>query len=259
MSTSYSARITALFAVGLMTAACAEGTTTVETTPEIQSRQLAQLSAGGGIASYDFMVGETKVGALLVTEAIFDANNGALDATLGRYCSDGICNQMEYWRWDEDSLGTIQAGLSGAISVTVNGTSETYSASIVTAFEADTDDFRTWDVNRLFDFSDASTFQFNSPPLGTVLFTVEATPWEGFEENVSVTYYLKMQFDLGSVEQSIPEMTWYLDYGDYETWLADSDYSASTADEIYEVRLNNDSELSQTVYGLGYELKTLSL
>ncbi len=277
MTNSRTTRIAALFALGLMTAACAEGSTTIETTPEVQSRQLAQLSAGGGIASYDFMVGATKVGALLVTEAIFDAQNGTLDTNINRYCSAGICNQMEYWRWDEDNLATIEAGLSGPIAVTVNGTSTTYSSSIVADFEANTTDFLTWDINRLFDFSDGSSVQWNAPPLGTVLLTVEATPWDGFDEawdlamagnpllteeqGESVTYFLKMQFDGVS---AIPEMTWYLDYSTYNYWDACVDEptcaaSSSTGDEIFEVRLNDDSELSMTTLMLGYELKTLSL
>lgn len=237
-------RITSLLAALALalTAGCADESTSAGSTPDIQSRDLAQLSAGGGIAGYDFYIDigglATRVGTLIVT-------NGAYDVAQGYY------DQMEYWRWDPTVLADIETGAISDIDVDFVGTSSSYSATLVGNFESGTGTWTAWDVNRLFNLSSIPSWQTNNPGQGRVLYTMEADAWGG--EVGSITYYLKMDF---TQSLGYPEMYWYVSWIDFTLW-ADSEAGDGDSDSIYEVRLTDDSDMTQTSVGVGYELKTV--
>lgn len=235
-------RATGLLILGLAVSACSGESVTEGTTPPVQSKELAQLSAGGGIAGYDFFVDinglPTRVGTLVVT-------NGAFDAGLGYF------DQMEYWRWDAGSLATIETGAEQNIDVQFVGTSTVWDPTLISHFESGTGSWTAWDVNRLFNMGSNPTLQWNTPGSGKVLYTMEADAWAGVIG--TITYFLKMDFSGG---YGYPEMTWYVDWLDFIIW-ADSEAADSDDDTIYEVRLTDDSDMSQAIIGIGYELKTV--
>lgn len=230
--------IAAVLLAGSCLAACTDGSVSQPSTPEIQSRQLAQLSAGGGAAGYDLYVGTTRVGVLLVTNGAYDNGNGYYD-------------QMEYWRWDPSSLIDLEAGDLDDISVDFVGTSETWSSSLAANFENGTSSWTAWEVNREFDLQSNYSVVWNQPSNNQILYTMEADAWGGMSG--SITYYLKMDFNYSN---DYPEMFWYISYYDYQLWLNSESYDEDQ-NGIYEVRLTDDSVMEQTTVGLGYELKTV--
>jgi len=236
------ARTIALFALGLLVSACTGESTTEGSTPEVQSKELAQLSAGGGIAGFDFYADvnglSTRVGSLVVTNGAFDAGAGYTD-------------QMEYWRWEPTALADIESGATTHIDVDFVGTSTVYDPTLVAQFESGTSTWTAWDVNRLFNLSSLPTVEWNDPGAGEVLFTMEADAWAGVVG--TITYYLMMDFGGGL---GYPHMTWYVDFFDFVLW-ADSEAADSDSDSIYEVRLTDDSAMVQTPIGIGFELKTV--
>ena len=252
MYVTHITRIVTIVALGLLAAGCGDE----PGTPVLDSRAQTQLSAGGGIASYEFRVNGTRVGVLLV--------NG--DQSVGQAGYTEF--DMEYWRWEAGSLAALETGGVTTVDVTEvrNIDSGDSATDIWNLFDdTTTQGWTEWEINRDFDFSSTSSVHWNAPSLGDVLFTVEADGWDGFQDGAgeTVTYFLKMTF--GSDPH--PAMAWYLDYSDYQAWRADPDCpcadplpAACTGEDtdMYEVRLNESSVLTQTLLGLGFELKTLS-
>lgn len=238
-----------LIAVSVLAFGCSDESTTVGSTPDIQSRELSQLSAGGGIAGYDFYIDinglPTRVGTLIVT-------NGAYDQGQGYY------DQMEYWRWEPGSLADIESGTITQIDVDFVNTSATYDPTLVANFESGTGQWTAWDVNRLFDLSSTPSLEWNNPGAGEILYTMEADAWAGATSGPNplqtITYYLKLDFS--NPYNDYPEMYWYISLADYTAWTESEQYDEDS-DGIYEVRLTDDSVMTQTTVGLGYELKTV--
>lgn len=225
---------------------CQVGQKSVGTTPEIQSMELAQLSAGGGIAGYDFYIGSTKVGALLVTNVL---TAGAGD-TVAAGNGTSYTNQTEYWRWDAASLASIDAGAESTITVDYYDESEFTNPDSVANFESGTGTFEAWTVNRNFSLDKQTTVQWNNPNNGDVLYRLEADAWGG--ETGSITYFLLLEFDSGAV---YPDMTWFVANDDYNRWQ-NSEYTDGDSG-AYEVRLTDDSVFQATAVGVGYELATI--
>lgn len=227
-------------ACGLLLGCQGESVTT-GTTPAIQSATLDQLSAGGGIAGYDFYIDiggiSTRVGSLLVT-------NGAYDVAQGYY------DETEYWRWEAGALAAIETGGVSDIDVDFVGTSETYDATLVGNFESGTETWTAWQVNRNFQLNKSQALVWNDPP-NQVLYRLEADAWGG--EPGSITYYHLMDFSDG---YGYPVMSWYIARDDYARWVA-SEGRDEDSDGIWEVRLTDDTVFEQTPFGLGYELQTV--
>lgn len=224
----------------LFLCACAAESESVPSTPEIQRVQLSQLSAGGGIAGYDFYADiggvRTRIGALLVVE---DADNPAA----------GYEEETEYWRFDPAALDELATGGLSDIDIHYNGTWWWYSPYLANAFETGTEDFTAWQVNRLFNLGEDPVVVWNRPNEGHVLYTMEGRRWRKADGGY-ITYYLEYDFNNG---EDWPEMTWYIDYTDFEIWQA----NRGDSPRIYEVRLTHDTDLRQTSVGVGYELKTI--
>ncbi len=228
----------ALIGAALALCACATESVSEPSTPDIQKRELAQLSAGGGIAGYDFFAtidGQYKrVGTLLVIE---DAAGG------------GYAEETEYWRFDPLGLDALEAGEIAAFDVGFVGKRKRYRQWLADHFEDGTGSWVAWTVNRQFNLATDPTVVWNSPDEGHVLYELEGRGWNKGEGR-RVTYYLEFDFNIG---EAFPGMSWYIDYDDFEAWQT----SRGDDDRMYEVRLRRNSVLEQTPYGVGYELKTI--
>lgn len=239
---------------------CSEGSVTEGTTPAVQSKVLEQLSAGGGIAGYDFYIdandndmldpGE-RIAALLVTHDVY---GGASDD-----CDDPVnptyCNETEYWRWEAGSLANVQAGSVPDINVDFVGTSDTVDPVLIDNFELGTGTWTAWEVNREFELDSNYSMVWNAPP-NQVLFRLEAAAWGSLGEKnpgMTITYFHLMDFT-GSA--GYPELSWLISAEDFHRWQ-DSEASDDDDGSIYEVRLTSDTVLEQTAYGFGYELTTV--
>jgi len=233
--------ITTIAAATGLLLGCQGESTTVGTTPEVQSRVLEQLSAGGGIAGYDFYIDiggvSTRVGALIVTNGAFDEGSGYYDET-------------EYWRWEAGALSAIETGSVDEIDVDFVASSETYDPTIIANFEAGTSTWTAWEVNRDFNLNKGKHVVWNDPP-DQVLYELEADAWGG--ETGTITYYHLMDFTGGF---GYPEMTWYIALDDYNRWV-NSEFYDGDDDGIWEVRLTDDTVFEQTSVGFGYELETV--
>lgn len=230
----------ALVALAVSLAACASESVTEVTTPDVQMRQMTQLSAGGGIAGYDFFATidgvYTRFGTLLVIE---DASSP----------STGYYDETEYWRFDPVALDVIESGDVDQIDVDFIGKRGSFDQKLADHFESGTSTWTAMSINRLFDLSPDPTVVWNDPAQGHILYTMEGRGW-GHQGNRFITYYLELDF---ASAPGVPEMVWYIDYEDFQWWQA----SRGDDKRMYEVRLTNDSQLNQTAAGVGYELKTL--
>lgn len=229
-------------AVGLLTG-CESGSQTVASTPQIQSMRLNQLSAGGGIAGYDFYMliegVSTRVGTLLVTNGAFEEGP-----------DPEYVDEMEFWRWEPGALADIESGGVDEISVDVFDTSETFDPAIVANFEDNTG-WTAWTVNREFTLDKRAEVVWNNPGAGRVLYELEAAAWGG--ESGTITYYHMMDFSGGF---GFPEMTWYIASDDYNRWVH-SEIGDEDDGSIWEVRLTSSTVFEQTSVGAGYELATV--
>lgn len=227
----------ALIVASLALYACAAESVSEPSTPEVQQRQLSQLSAGGGIACYDFYASidgtNKRIGSLLVIE---DAFGGGYD------------EETEYWRFDPLAIDDLAAGDIAEIGVDFIGKSKSFDGALVDHFEADTGEWQAWNVNRLFDLATDPTFVWNDPPAGHVLYRMEGRGW-GKANGKKITYYLEFEF----TGQAYPEMSWYIDYDDFQSWQE----ARGDDNRIYEVRLNHATNLQQAPFGVGFELKTI--
>lgn len=240
-------------ACGLM-AGCQGGSKTVASTPEIQSIELSQLSAGGGIAGYDFYVGLEKVGSLLVT----NLEGFEVGELVGTYGKTEYYNQVEYWRWDTDALDDIRYGAVGQMTVSFVGDSEGFDATLVANFEALSSGAVAWQVNRLFTVGGPEDTEVQRTLPGTngqALYGLEGEAWG--DSGGTISYFMKMDFVAG---QTVPEMTWYIEPGDsYTRWLASNARDGDT--DKYEVRLGSETQpetvLTLEDVGKGIELATV--
>lgn len=228
----------ALIATAMSLAACANQSVSEPSSPDVQQRQLGQLSAGGGIAGYDFYMTEggvpKRVGSLLVIE---DAGGA------------GYFDETEYWRFDPLALDSIETGDVDTIEIDFIGKSKSFDQALVDHFEDGTTAWTAWNVNRLFDLASDPTIVWNEPANGHVLYTMEGKGW-GKAEGKRITYYLELDFNIG---EAYPEMIWYIDYDDFQAW----EMARGADTRAYEVRLSHGTELQQTAVGVGYELKTI--
>lgn len=229
--------ISFLFGLAAALTGCNDRSVSEESTPALQRASFAQLSAGGGIAGFDFYISGRRVGTLLVT-------NGAYDEY------DGYYDEKEYWRWDQPALDQLAGGSVSRFDVDFAGTSDKWDSRLVRNFEQGTDRWTAWVVNRQFDLQNDAEMVWNDADNGRPLYHMRTNLWG--ELTGSIDYYLKMDFTLGN---GYPEMTWYIDYADFRNWL----FAEKTDDDdngIYEVRLEEATSFRQTSAAYGYELKT---
>lgn len=247
-------RTVALFSTGLLAIACADSDG-AGPTPDIQSKELPQLSAGGGIAGYDFGwtngSGEfERFGTVLVTADISDDRGTPGDP------SDDIIEQTEHWRWDQDALDDIEADEVDYNTFELQVVSQTegweeYSASelqdaLVAHFDTtETQAWTEWSVNRQFTVAPGG-LEWNNPGAGSLLYTFEATSW--VSESSTITYFLK--FDFSNPPAGSPvDLSWYVDAADYLIHqLSNPD------DDTYEVSPVDGNNFTQTSVGIMYEL-----
>jgi len=229
----------AVLLFGLMVAAlgCNDRSVTDSSTPETQSAGFEQLSAGGGIAGFDFYISGRRVGALLVTNGLSDAD-------------DGYYDEKEYWRWDQQALDQIAAGGVISFSVDFAGTADKWDSGLVHNFERNTEAWTAWVVNRLFDLNNESEVVWNDAENGRPLYHMRTNLWGALFGDID--YYLRMDFSLGD---PYPEMTWYIDYRHFLYWL-EAEKTDDDDNGIYEVRLEEATRFRQTNVAVGHELKT---
>lgn len=227
-------------AVGLL-ASCGGESEFAGTEPDVRSAPMAQLSAGGGIAGFDFYIDiesvRTRVGSLIVT-------NGAYNSAAG------YDDNREYWRWEADVLDDIETGAIDEIEVDVFDTSETYDSTITANFESGTGTWTDWVVNRSFTLNKTAQALWNNPANGVILYELEAAAWGG--ESGTITYYHVMDF---SGNLGYPEMSWLIAQNDYDAWV-DSELGDEDTGEIWEVRLTSNTVFENVALGVGYELTT---
>lgn len=267
--------------VSLLTLGCQQESQSIQTTPEVQAKQLEQISGGIGFSVYHFYDGDkiegTEIGALLVT-------NGAYNGT--------YADETEFWRWDADAMADWQDDLLADIAVEWVGTSATWDASLASDFEAAPDDV-TWTVNRNFNLDTSPSIVTETA--AAHMYQMEAAHWaavkdengdplvnnDGYfvdengdeilrdpsgpdqssnwiHESSTITYYMKADFTSTVNPDPYPTMTWYVSWLDYVLWnLSHDDPSSSSS--IYEVRLTDDSVMTGATLGFGYELETAEL
>lgn len=228
------------FCIGLAAAlaGCIDRSVTETPAPETQLAGFDQLSAGGGIAGFDFYISGRRVGALLVTNGVFDEDEGYYD-------------EKEYWRWDTQSLGQLAAGDVRRFSVDFVGTTDKWDSRLVDNFERKTSGWTAWVVNRLFDVDQEAEMVWNDADNGRPLYHMRTSLWG--ELTGDIDYYLRMDFSGPDV---YPEMTWYIDYRHFLDWWA-AEKSDDDDNGIYEVRLEEATGFRQTSVAYGHELKTL--
>lgn len=230
----------AVLMIGLaaLFAGCVDRSVSHESSPEVQRAAFEQLSAGGGIAGFDFYIGFRRVGALLVTNGL-------------EFTEGGYYDEKEYWRWDQSALDDLAAGDVTSFSVGFVGTADKWDSRIVDRFESGTNRWTAWVVNRLFDVNGEPQVVWNDPDGGRPLYHMRTDLWGDLTG--SIDYYLRMDFSGGA---PYPEMTWYIDHRNFLDWLA-AEKSDDDDDGIYEVRLEEATSFRQTSVAVGHELKTL--
>lgn len=239
-------RITALGIASLALVACSPQSGVSEAqTPDIQKRALAQLSAGGGTAGYDFAIDGTRVGTLLITDGSFGATGNCEVA--GNYC-----DQQEYWRWDQAALDGIAAGNVTDVDVIYVGDVTSWSEAaqpggLVDNFEDGTTNWTAWRVGRLFNLDATKTYTSNNATTNRWVYEMLA-PWENGE--TPITYYVELDFPAAS--GYFPAMTWYVKWSDYQRWKGevDADGDGSADDGVWAVQLTEDSDWSRITSGI---------
>ncbi len=217
---------------------CIDRSVSHPSTPDTQLAGFDQLSAGGGIAGFDFYISGRRVGALLVTNGLQDA-------------ADGYYDEKEYWRWDGAALRQLEAGDVRTFHVDFVGTADKWDSSLVRNFERHTGAWTAWVVNRLFDVDQDAEVVWNDADDGRPLYHMRTSLWG--ELTGDIDYYLRMDFQ---GPEAYPEMIWYIDYRHFLDWWA-AEKSDDDDNGIYEVRLQEATSFRMTSMAVGHELKTL--
>lgn len=212
------------------------------------TRRQAQLSGGPGVSVFDFVVNSERIGTVLVTDGAF---------------GDGYADQYEFWLWDPEATEDIRDGDITDFTIKAAWVDDKWSPTAASIFESGTNGWTAFAIPREFELQTEPRWAWTHEPSERYTYELIAPAWG--EGQGDIHYYLELDFRPNS---DIPSMEWLVDANDMKQYYISED-SDEDADEWtlppeaqddavrWEVRLTDDTELSQVDFAWAYELTTV--